>query len=77
MKITELEKLLREFSDVNADVCVSIDGKVYDIIGEDPEIVGFGYYICLQAVKGEDFNKNYPWTKTLLKDLGYESGQSN
>lgn len=74
MKIPELEKLLREFSDVNADVCVSIDGKIYDIVGEDPEIVGFGHYICLKAIAGEDFYKKYPWTKTLLKDLGYEFG---
>ena len=73
MKVCELERLLHEQLEVNADVCVSINGKVYDIVGEDPEVVGFGHYICLKAVEGEEFYKKYPWTKTLLRDLGYET----
>ena len=67
MQIHELKKLLQEFPEVNAEVCVNIDGKLYDIVGEDPEIVGFGHYICLEAV---DKNRLKPWKKSMLKNLG-------
>ena len=72
MKVCELERFLHEQLEVNADVCVRVNGKVYDIVGEDPDVVGFGHYICLEAVDSNDFSKQRPWTKHLLKELQYD-----